>query len=226
MADQTTLTAISAMRQMIDDMLAVASIPNETLAQLGDRLEEQTGFLSASALVDIVSEVIPDDRQGQAAFNALQNLQPDNLDQIVERIGNWRESSPDNRKRFGDDLFGNLKQNLTTLVRDYPAVNRGKKADRLRNILGNEFLGAIFICDARPVFNKERDQIEGMIPITTLKLVYERQNEAREEIELALNAEQLKSLREEAEKAEKKLSTLSEAITGWLPEGCLNDEVE
>lgn len=224
MADQTTLTANSAMRQMIDDMMAIASIPDETLAQLGDRLEEQSGFLSSSALVDIVSEVIPDDRQGQATFNALQNLRPDDVDQLVESIGNWRESSPDNREHFGDDLFGNLEQNLKTLVRDYASLNRGKKADRLRNILGNELQGAVFICDARPVFNKERDQIEGMIPITTLKLVYERQNMETEEIELTLNADQLKSLREDAEKAEKKITTLSESIMGWLPESCLNNE--
>lgn len=226
MADQTPPTAISAMRQMIDDMMAVASVPNESLAQLGDRLQEQAGFLTSSVLADIVSEVITDDRQGQSAFNTLQNLQPDDLDQVVEAISNWRESSSDIRERFSDDLFGNLEQNLTTLVRDYASLNRGKKAERLRNILGNELQGAVFICDARPVFNKERDQIEGMIPITTLKLVYERQNMETEEIELTLSAEQLKSLREDAEKAEKKLTTLNESITGWLPEGCLNEEAE
>ncbi len=210
-----------AMRQMIEDLSAVAKIPAESIELLSQQLEQQSGFLTDESLMGLVSGCIADDAGATAAFNALQNLRPDAPDQILETVQAWRRANERNTQRFPDELFAALKQTLPRLVREYPALSRMQKADRLRNMLGDELKGVAFICDARPVYNDSRDRIEGMIPLTTMKLVYERQNLATEEIEVTVTPDQLRNLISEAQKAEKKLGTLRESIAEWIQGGCV-----
>lgn len=224
MADRMILTPPELVRQMIDDLRAVAGTAKESLVQLSHSLGQQTGFLSDAKLIGLVSESLKDNTQGSAAFNALQNLNSGALTQVLETVERWRRLSEENIRSFPDELYSDLKEKLPLLVQDYPALNQMRKAKRLRGVLGNELEGVIFICDARPVFNESRDQIEGMIPITTLKIVYERQNQLSEEIEFTVSTKQLADFIKKARKAQEKLTILHERISEWLPGGCVDSE--
>ena len=97
-----------------------------------------------------------------------------------------------------------------------------QKAKRLQVVLGNEVEGIAFICDARPVYNEARDDIDGMIPLTTMKIVYERQNGVTEEIEFVLTADELDDLITRAKKAQDDLKLLRRKTAEWLPGGCVD----
>lgn len=221
MADRIFFNPPDVLRQMVEDLSEVAAIPTESLNQLGDALEQQAGFPTAESLAKLVSQFLPDEPQGSAAFSALQNLRRETIPQVLETLQSWRSTSDQNKARLPDDQFDALQKNLQTLIRDYPALNRMRKADRLRTALGNEVEGFSFICDARPVYNEARDDIEGIIPLTTLKFLYERQNRVTEEIELVLTPEQLDELILRAKKAQEKLTVLRKKTTEWLPGGCV-----
>jgi len=80
------------------------------------------------------------------------------------------------------------------------------------------------ICDARPVFDKNRERVEGMLPMTTLKLVYEKQEEDMQVVEVLLSPEMLEELIAKANKAQQKLRVLSESINQWVPQGLASVE--
>lgn len=224
MADRLFFTPPEVLRQMAEDLSAVATIPEDKLKQLGEILERQTGFLTSEALAKLVSESVPDEAQGSATFSALQNLRPEAIPQVLETIQSWRSANDQNKERLPDDRYAALQVNLPTLIREYPALNRMRKVKRLRASLGNEWEGVAFICDARPVYNEARDDIEGMIPLTTMKVVYERQNQLTDEIEFVLTAEQLDDLITRAKKAQDKLTVLRRKTAEWLPGGCVEGE--
>lgn len=216
MPDEVLLTLPE---QMIDDLSAVALLPDECIQRLTQRLEQQTGFLTDDRLRSLASEFVKDDSQATGVFHVLQNLPPGAIEQVLEAVQKWRHAHVQNADRFPEDLYTALEQKLRMLVPPHSALNRMWKAKRLRTMLGNELEGVAFICDARPVYNKSRDRIEGMIALTTMKLVYERQNLSIEEIEITVTPTQLRELISEAEKAEKKLATLRESIAEWIPDG-------
>jgi hypothetical protein len=204
---------------MLADLRIVVSIPGDTLRQLAEAFESQTGFLNADACVELIRKLVPDEAQASAAFNAVQNLRPESLEQLISVIGNWRNESDENAQSLSEADYADLQARLPILIRDYPALNRMQKAQRLMNVLGNEVKGIGFICDARPVFNKTHDEIEGLVPLTTLKIIYERQNLDAEEIEFVLTESDLDQLISEANEARKKLSVLKNRVNTWLPGG-------
>ena len=204
---------------MLADLRIVATIPGDTLKQLAKALESQTGFLNADACAELIGQLVPDETQRDAAFNAIQNLRPEALEQLVSVIGKWRNESDENRKLLSEADYADLQARLPVLIRDYPALNRMQKAQRLMNVLGNEVKGIGFICDARPVYNKTHDEIEGIVPLTTLKIIYERQNLDAEEIEFVLSESDLDQLIDQANEAKKKLSVLKNRVNTWLPGG-------
>jgi hypothetical protein len=204
--------------QMLDDLRIVATIPEATLNQLANALETQTGFLTADTCAELVAELVPDETQGEATFNAIQNLRPEAMEQLITVIGNWRNESDENRKLLSEAEYANIQACLPVLIRDYPALNRMQKAQRLMTVLGNEIKGIGFICDARPVYNQAHDEIEGIVPLTTFKIIYERQNLDTDEIEFVLSETDLDQMIEQANEAKKKLSVLKHRVSSWLPD--------
>lgn len=226
MADRYIFTPPGAIIPMVEALRVVASIETANLERLADLLVQQTGFLTDEKLAKLVAECVDDEEQGSAVFNALQNVGPSGVDEVLEMLRAWRESDEQRRRQFPEESLADLGQKLPVLIRDYPALNRSKRADQIRNVLGNELEGIAFICDARPVYNKTRDRIEGLIPLTTMKLVYETQNLVTEEIEIVLTSDQLESLISEAKQAAQELATLRQSIIIWIPEGCVDNQEE
>jgi hypothetical protein len=209
---------------MLEDLRTVAAIPEETLKQLSETLMSQSGFLSQDACADLIGSILRDETQGAAVFVTVWNLPEESLPKLISEISEWRNASEENGKDLPDAEFGSLRSQLKILVRDYPAVNRMQKAQRLMNVLGNEVKGIGFICDARPVYNKAHEEIEGLVPLTTFKIIYERQNLDTEEIEFVLTESGLDHLIEQANEAKKKLSVLSSRVNTWLPGGCVKGD--
>lgn len=204
--------------QMVNDLLGVSSIDAVQIEKLSEALQAETGFLTEERLTEIVAEHIQDETQASAAASAIQNLRPNVLDQVLAMLGGWRESNQANADRFSNEAFAALQEKLPLLVREYPALSRMRKANRLRGVIGNDLEKVEFICDARPVFDTERERIEGLLALTTLKLVYERQNGVTEEVAILLTSEQLEDLTTKAQKAQKKIRVLEQSFAQWINE--------
>lgn len=202
--------------QMIRDLRTVASIESGCIEELAETLLAEDRFFSGDELGQLVAEHIPDQKQASAAASAIQNLRPGLVDTAISMINTWREVNASNRDRFTDEALASLRNNLSILIREYPAVTRMRKASRLRSILGNELERVELICDARPVFDEDRQRIEGLLALTTLKLLYERQNGMTDEIEIVLTSTQLDDLIAKAQKAQQKLRVMEQSFDQWI----------
>ena len=205
--------------QMINDLRVIAETPLDQLQTVSAALHQIEGFISEERLTELVLEHINDEQQSAAVVSVIQNVRPQGVDHVLETIESWRAASPENADRLGDEMVAAVRDKLPQLIRAYDSIERSRKADRLRSMTGNVVQGIEVLCDARPVYNEPRNRIEGLIPTISLKLVYERQNDQTEVLEVMLSPETLKELIEKSQKADDKLRVLRESIVQWIPNG-------
>lgn len=209
---------------MVDDLLVIAQIPVEQIDAIATAVEAEVGFLGKAKLLQLLKGVVDNESHASSVVAALYNLLPRRLEQIVETLGEWRRADPKNEETLSDEAFADLKAKLPRLIRDYPVLSRSRKTRRLRSILGNAVQGIEIICDARPVYNAARDSIEGLIPLTTMKIEYESQDEETHEVEVMLTREDVNELANKVKKAQQKLDVLDCSIEEWIPNGLADSE--
>jgi hypothetical protein len=206
-------------RQMVEDLLAIAKIPRENLERLAASLSNAVGFLDEEKLTDLVKEVLPEERQASAIVNAIRSVRPGRVDWVLASLRDWRDADQSNAERVSEETLDKIRRKLSILIKEYPAWDRYQKAQRLASLTGNKAIHVDVICDLRPVLDSSREQIEGLIPLTTLKLVYESQTEETKCVEVLLSADVLEDLLEKMTKAQQKLTTLRETVDQWIPGG-------
>jgi hypothetical protein len=208
--------------QMIEDLLAISEIPSAQIDALATALEEEVGFANPARVSELVREVLHDDRRTSAVVSALHNIPSRQVDQVLQTVREWREADTRNSERVSEEAFAAMEDKLPRLIRDFPAVGRCQKAHRLASILGNSVERLDLICDVRPVFDAERDRVEGMIPLTTMKIVYEGQDERTRVLEVQLSRETLDELVEKAQIAQQKMGVLERSVREWTPNGLVD----
>ena len=83
-----------------------------------------------------------------------------------------------------------------------------EKAENLKTGFAPHFIGAKSICDARPVFDKNRERIEGILFVTLLGLTTHDEEHNNHTFVLQLTPSDLRNLRQCLEDAEKKLDIM------------------
>jgi hypothetical protein len=94
---------------------------------------------------------------------------------------------------------------LEVLGQSFPAVERQIKSSELARAIGQTVERAAVICDLRPVFDVTRTNIEGLVPVITLKLVLDAGADEEEEVEAVLSIEKLGELQQALEETRRKL---------------------
>jgi hypothetical protein len=211
-------------RRMAEDLLTVTQIPEEAIDALAERVAQAPGFVDGKRLHEIIHSLAADAKQATALTNVISNLTPRGLSDAIENIASWRGQSPKNAEFFPDTAFQTLQKRLPRLIRDFPALERYRKATRLKSTLGTHVQGVELICDLRPVFDKKREKIEGLVPITVLKLRCQGQNDEPLVIEVILGGQMVEELRQEVEKAQRKLKIIHATADQWTPDGVIEPD--
>ncbi|MGP0067217.1 MAG: hypothetical protein ACLQGP_26940 [Isosphaeraceae bacterium] len=207
--------------QMVEDLLVIAGISREALDRIAASLENAVGFVNDEELKQLVQEILPAEREVSAVLSAVQSIRPGRVERVLASLRDWRGANTQNAQRVPEEIFTTIQQNLTNLIREYPAWDRFQKARRLASLTGNKAQQVELICDVRPLFDRPRERIEGLVPLTTLKLIYETQTEETKCIELLLSADVLKELLEKANKVQQKLAIMRDFFDQWIPDGFL-----
>lgn len=219
MASQDQTGRQDQLRQVLKDFRHISAIPVETLQVISNALLDQRGFLNLEGCRQLLAQYLEDESQVAAVLRAVHGLREEGLDRFLAVIHQRRSESVADGKLLSEDEFVAAKERLPALVRSYPALQRSQRARRLASALGNEVTGFEFICDARPVYSEENDDIEGIVPITTLSVVYRRQTGEDAQLELTFAEEALSELIAAAEEAKKRLTVLKDRVQSWIPGG-------
>ena len=211
--------------EMLDDLGFVAQIPIECIEELTARLEAAEGFLDERRLESLVKESIPDERIADAAVRAILSTRSGRVGHIMASLREWREGDPKNAARFPDKTFTAVQERLPRLAQGFPALERFRKAVRLRGLTGDQVEDCDLVCDARPIYDAQRERIEGFVTVTTLRVAYQRQSGESEVAEYTLSRDMLNELLDQVQKALQKQAVLTASINEWVPDG-LADSIE
>lgn len=210
----------SGEEQVISDLIVVSELSDESIAATGAAFEADGKFVSDDSLKSIVAAQITDPDQAEAVLRVLSIFHVGNVREVLGYLQEWRQKDRANAELLTDDCFGKLKQKLPRLLHSSLPVQRYRKALNLSVGTGHTLQAVHLISDLRPVFDEEREQVEGLVPMTILRLTYLEQNSQQpKEMEFYLSRSRLGFLISEAEKAKKKLATLERVVGDWIPEG-------
>ena len=116
----------------------------------------------------------------------------------------------DDEQQVNDEHKLIVHRLLATLIRPYPALLRQAKAERLADAVNLRAEAVDLICDLRPVFDDERCRIEGLIPMTTIKIVASGVDRFPISFEAVLSARDVLTLQKKVQDAVDKLNKLGE----------------
>lgn len=207
--------------QMIKDLIAVSQVPHEDLSRLAEMLQKQEGFLDMRRLATQASLALKQESHKLAAVATITNLRASRLDKILQGLQSWHDASPRNAERLPDVQA--VADALRIIVRDYPALARYRKAQHLASLTGQKVESVDFLCDLRPVFDKDRQSVEGVIALTTIRITLEQADESTKVFEAVIPEGALDELIEKARKAKQKLDVLGTSVSDWLPLGWVRE---
>jgi len=205
--------------RFINDLRAVASLSDDQVNALRQKLSEAEGFLSPATLKKSVREFIQKPDTLNALHRIVRSLKPKDAEQVLKDLD---QKGKEGKPQFDTDVLDRVKNILTKLVQPYPALIRFEKAERLARATGEELESLELICDVRPIFDESRKQVEGMMPYTRLRVVVSGVDGLPKSFEAELTRQQVHDLAEKAEKAKSKLETLHQNMEKWMP-GCMPD---
>lgn len=209
-------------RQLARDLATLAVVPNETISAINAELSLDRKFVS---LKKIISKHITEHAVANAIGRIIAGIDTDSVPSVLEMIQDMVDDK-DEPSPLTENEFELLTKNLRTLVQKSTegVVARSSKASALMNATGNEVTGLAFVCDARPVYNESRSEIEGYVPLTTMRIYFDRPNDESDAIEFVLTPAELDTVIERANQAKAKLNVMQLTFSRWIANGTGEDE--
>ena len=208
---------LSTGRGFVEDARAIIGIPHDRIEAISEKLNIHTGFLDSDSVSSIVAEEVEDESVGKrlsriivfldSMLDRSNRIPKEFLDSLRDRL-----TDENNSERLSDPEIEQFFTYVTLLIKDQPGFKRHRKAERLYDEIGIPVRDVKFICDLRPVFDKEHVVVEGMILVTTLKVLATDVNGLPITLEAKLTDQQVADLAEKAEEAKKKLSAIRELM--------------
>ncbi|MBC7818180.1 MAG: hypothetical protein IAG10_14935 [Planctomycetaceae bacterium] len=207
--------------EMVRDAKHLLTLNQDQLIAIRQGLGQHLGFLDRSKLEAFLATLTGDKSFALGisklvtAFRERSALNERTAESVAEQLEEWLTVSGEENERdqvLSRDELTELKDRLPFVLAPYPCFERQSKAERLSSITGQELERIDLICDLRPVFDKEHQNIEGMIPYTLLKVVCTGADGIPIAFEAMLSEKAVDRLVDEAKKAKAKLGKLREYL--------------
>ncbi len=199
----------------IADAKVLLELQPDQLGSLAQELTSFEGFLDRPTLKKIVKSFVPNEDHASAVYRLISQIDeilrqaefglPGLFDRMAEAI-----QAPDAEEKplLTPDQFDELKRRMSIVIKPYAGLNRQAKAQRLSEATGLRLESVEILCDLRPVFDSERDSVEGVIPYTILRIVSTGADGLPVAMETILTQAEVEELAKKSEGAVKKLGRL------------------
>jgi hypothetical protein len=204
--------------RLILDAKELLSVEVDVLRALAAELDAYTGFLDKQALGEIIAHYIPDADKRKHLTRLIGGLDErlrttkQSLDSLVAEIRDRADEDEERKKILSPGDIEELAARLPLIIKPYPSLRRQGKAKRLAGVTGQALEELEIICDLRPIFDPDRTEVEGVVPLTTLKVVCKGVDGLPVAMEAILTEKQVHNLAEKAQAAERKLERLRELL--------------
>ncbi|MCA1807756.1 MAG: hypothetical protein LC687_07910 [Actinobacteria bacterium] len=205
-------------QQLLNDLLVLSAIPHEYIAPIAKDLMESKPYV---ALGKVINKHLGVPEATEAVARLVASIDHESLETIFEMVQSWRDEAEVDKETLNDEGFEQLKKNLNALISSSTeeVIRKSNKATALLTATGNEVTGLTFICDARPVYNDDKTDIEGYVPLATMRIYYNRPNEQQDVVEFTMTPTEVDAFIERATQAREKLNVMQRRLSGWLANG-------
>jgi hypothetical protein len=200
----------------IADAREVIKTPPEQFTQALETVSAAGGFLDEAGLAGKLTSIeIPAQR------NALRNF--------ISAFASWRASALSikdtegvlarihlqlaealSEQSFATGEEATLAERVKAIWNaPFPAVDLAIKASRLVTEVGSQVDKISLVCDLRPIFDESRSTVQGLVPLTTLKIVSHGEDAVHPDtFEVQLTEKELEELHEKVTLARTKVRSL------------------
>lgn len=194
----------------VRDARRLVAIPDTAFSDAIAALDAAKGFMTTTALSASNAAHVSDREQSNALTTFLFNLtelrrqaSPD--ERFSERAASIIESAVAKSLEAGE--LKTLVSRLPALLVSRPPLERQLKAEEVARRTGTVLEALHLVCDIRPLFNDAGTSIEGLIPVTTLRIEYDVSGTSHA-ADIRLSASQVEELAQDVERALVKLKAL------------------
>lgn len=199
----------------LSDAGAILRVPAERVESLASALREFDGFLDHTTLSQIVERTLQSDDEPSKVAQVLRLLDRylrESDETLAKSMVLLKAALIKHAKGLEEQQRGTLGERLESLLATPNGFARQHKAERLAEATGAELSDLQIICDVRPVFNEERTEIEGALPVSTLRLDLEERDGRSSGLEIRLTEEQIADLSVKAESALRKVILIKKML--------------
>lgn len=196
-----------------EDAQFILGLDEEVFLQISTQLANTDDFLNRSSLAAIIDSTLNENTERITSIisrfsSILHDADMDVMD-AMDALGKSIEEKVEN-------LTPEDRQKLTFRIQKLVAEPNGfakqYKARQLVDAIGAELEDARVICDIRPIFDRERQRIEGAIPIAILRLDYSKPDGESAVVEVRITEKQIKKISEDFTTASLKLKMIKELL--------------
>ncbi|NOY43664.1 MAG: hypothetical protein GXP26_17745 [Planctomycetes bacterium] len=199
----------------LEDAQQILKIDQNAYSRLSTKLAKTDAFLGRSDLASIVSDSLDEgddsDRIASIIYQIGSIVHDADIDALdaMDALGKAieekaEELTPQERRA--------LTNRLRKLVAEPIGIAKQYKAQQLVDAIGAELDDFQIICDIRPIFDRERDRIDGAIPLTVLRLEYSTSDGDSAVVEVRVTERQIAKFGEKIADAHLKLKMIKELL--------------
>lgn len=199
----------------ISDVKRILQIDNAHLDRLEEALSQAGSFLDPNTLSRVVDDALDGNEASSDISNTIWHLSQvlHSADEQPEAAAaQLNEAIVNSSAEISEDEGRWLGERIQKLAVQPAGFARQRKAQRLSEATGAELVDLQIISDIRPVFNEDRSDIEGAVPVTTLRLDIAESAGCPSTIQVHLTEQQLADLLMKAESARKKIGVIKKAL--------------
>lgn len=196
----------------VEDARVFGQIPIDALDRALALVRDTPGFLGRARIIELLVGALGDAKQGESLANVLVNFARLRQDLSIPPKVFLREvisKVPKSLEQLDEPLREAVQGRLPKALEPVPCVDRQVKVDALVRRTGSHLDDLSMTCDLRPVFNDDRTQVEGLVPLTTLRLVTHLAGTFEPSVlEISVTEKELARLCDEVDRAKRKLVAL------------------
>lgn len=210
----------------VDDLRKFLEVDESVIESAKRTLARQPSFLTRQQLKESLVSGVDNPTTASLIYKVIRWVERfrrpdgtiDRAFQLLSELQSVEKEDDSPTAVFPKEQLAALQDRIVSLVACAPGLQRQSKAESLEDATGQRLKRIRLICDLRPIFDSKRQQIEGVMPLTTLSAICEGVNGFPVGFEAILSERDVENLCEMATLAKQKLAALRRlALTSNLP---------